>query len=86
MDGRREKPSRLLHGGEKIEMIRRAPEIPRAEPEALPLRIIFEDDDILVINKEAGMVVHPAPGNFRGTLVNAVLHHLRGAPLGVQNF
>ena len=86
IDGQKKKPSFILHGGEKIEMIRRAPEIPKAEPEAIPLNILHEDDDILVINKEAGMVVHPAPGNFRGTLVNAALHHLRGAPVGVQNF
>lgn len=78
IDGQKKKPSFILHGGEKIEMIRRAPEIPKAEPEAIPLNILYEDDDILVINKEAGMVVHPAPGNFRGTLVNAILHHLAG--------
>ena len=45
------------------------------EPEDIPLDIIFEDDDILVINKAAGFVVHPAPGHNTGTLVNAVLHH-----------
>jgi 23S rRNA pseudouridine1911/1915/1917 synthase len=76
IDGQRRKPSFLLHGGEKIEMIRRAPEIPKAEAEAIPLNILYEDEDILVINKEAGMVVHPAPGNARGTIVNAILHHL----------
>ena len=45
------------------------------EPEDIPLNIIFEDDDILVIDKAAGFVVHPAPGHNAGTLVNAVLHH-----------
>ena len=45
------------------------------EPEDIPLDIIFEDDDILVINKPAGLVVHPAPGHNTGTLVNAILHH-----------
>lgn len=45
------------------------------QPEDIPLDIIFEDDDILVINKPAGLVVHPAPGHNTGTLVNAVLHH-----------
>lgn len=49
------------------------PAIP--EPEDIPLSILFEDDDILVMDKPAGMVVHPAPGHFTGTLVNALLHH-----------
>lgn len=49
------------------------PAIP--EPEDIPLNIIFEDDDLIVLNKVPGMVVHPAPGHFTGTLVNALLHH-----------
>lgn len=76
VDGIRRKPSYLLHGGENIEMIRRAPDIPKAEAEEIPLDILYEDDDLMVINKAAGMVVHPAPGHYRGTLVNAVLNHL----------
>lgn len=47
----------------------------RPVAEALPLHILYEDDDLLVINKPAGMVVHPAPGHYEGTLVNALLHH-----------
>lgn len=73
----RTKPSFILRGGEKVEMKRRAPEIPEAIPENIPLHILYEDHDIIVINKAAGMVAHPAPGNFQGTLVNAVLHHLK---------
>ena len=46
-----------------------------AHPEAIPLDVLYEDDHLLVINKEAGLVVHPAPGHAGGTLVNAVLHH-----------
>jgi len=46
-----------------------------AEPEDIPLEIIFEDDHLIIINKPAGLVVHPAPGNYTGTLVNALLHH-----------
>lgn len=46
-------------------------------PEAIALDILYEDDDILVINKPAGMVVHPAPGNWTGTFVNALIHHCR---------
>ena len=45
-------------------------------PEDIPLNIVHEDDDVLVLNKEAGMVVHPGHGHFSGTLVNAVAHHL----------
>lgn len=51
------------------------PEAPDLEPEDIPLDVIYEDDDLLVVNKPKGMVVHPAPGNYRGTLVNALLHH-----------
>lgn len=49
------------------------PAIP--EPEDIPLDIVFEDEDMVVVNKTPGMVVHPAPGHFTGTLVNALLHH-----------
>ena len=45
------------------------------EPEDIPLDVVFEDEDMVVINKRPGMVVHPAPGHFTGTLVNALLHH-----------
>lgn len=48
-----------------------------ALPEEIPLNIIYEDDDIIVINKNSGMVVHPAPGHHSGTLVNALLHHFK---------
>ena len=44
-------------------------------PEDIPLDVVFEDDDLIVVNKPAGLVVHPAPGHFTGTLVNALLHH-----------
>jgi 23S rRNA pseudouridine1911/1915/1917 synthase len=49
-------------------------------PENLPIDIIYEDDDLLVVNKEAGMVVHPGHGNQTGTLVNALLHHIKNLP------
>ena len=45
------------------------------EPEDIPLAIVYEDDDLVVVNKPAGLVVHPAPGHYTGTLVNALLHH-----------
>jgi 23S rRNA pseudouridine1911/1915/1917 synthase len=51
------------------------------KPENIPLSIIFEDDQLIVLNKPAGMVVHPGHGNFTGTLVNALMYHLRDVPL-----
>jgi 23S rRNA pseudouridine1911/1915/1917 synthase len=50
-------------------------------PEDIPINIIYEDDDVIVVNKEAGMVVHPAYGNYTGTLVNAMMWHLKDLPL-----
>lgn len=54
-------------------------------PENIPLHIVYEDNDLMVINKPAGMVVHPAFGHFSGTLVNALAWHLKGNPLFAQN-
>lgn len=57
----------------EVEIPPPVPAIP--EPEDIPLDVVFEDDDMIVINKAPGMVVHPAPGHLTGTLVNALLHH-----------
>ena len=54
------------------------------EPENIPLEIMYEDDDLLVVNKPRGMVVHPAPGNYSGTLVNALLYHCKGNLSGIN--
>jgi 23S rRNA pseudouridine1911/1915/1917 synthase len=75
VDGRPARPSLRLAGGERIAYALPPPEPPAAEPEAIPLDILYEDGDLLVVNKPRGMVVHPAAGNRRGTLVNAVLAH-----------
>lgn len=53
-------------------------------PENIPLDVVYEDGDLLVINKPKGMVVHPAPGNPSGTLVNALLHHCKGSLSGIN--
>ena len=79
MAGRREKASYRPVAGEEVVV-----EIPlsrkrEVEGEALPISVVFEDDDVLVVDKAAGMVVHPAPGNWTGTLVNALKG--RGGPL-----
>lgn len=57
---------------------------PEAVPQDIPLDIVYEDDDLLVVNKPKGMVVHPAPGNSDGTLVNALLYHCKGSLSGIN--
>src|SRR5206468_9413507 len=79
VDGRREKASYRAKAGEKIIVNIPAPRGIAVEGEDIPLDVVFEDDDVLVVNKSAGMVVHPAPGNWTGTLVNALKG--RGGPL-----
>lgn len=64
-----------LKTGDQICVNLPEPEQLNVEPEDLPLSVVYEDDDVLVVDKPKGMVVHPAPGNLRGTLVNAVLFH-----------
>ncbi|MCL2592635.1 MAG: RluA family pseudouridine synthase [Defluviitaleaceae bacterium] len=60
------------------------PEILEIQPENIPLDIVFEDDDLIVINKPQGMVVHPAAGHFSGTLVNAIMYHCRQNLSGIN--
>lgn len=57
---------------------------PDIEPEAIPLSVLYEDDDVIVINKPKGMVVHPAAGHYSGTLVNALLYHCAGNLSGIN--
>ncbi len=59
------------------------PENPQAYPQDIPITVVFEDADLIVVDKPAGMVVHPAAGNRDGTLVNALLHHCRGELSGI---
>lgn len=73
--GRREKTSYRVEAGDEIFVRIPPPEDYSVAPEPLPLNILYEDADLLVIDKPAGMVVHPAAGNWHGTLVNAVLYH-----------
>lgn len=79
IDGRREKASYRARPGEQVTVA--IPPSPNREVvgEDIPLNIVFEDDDLLVVDKPGGMVVHPAPGNWTGTLVNALKG--RGGPL-----
>jgi 23S rRNA pseudouridine1911/1915/1917 synthase len=73
--GQRVKPSHRVRPGEWIEGRVPAPAAASLEPEPLALRIVHEDADLIVIDKPAGLVVHPAPGHAQGTLVHALLHH-----------
>ena len=78
------KPNYRLKEGDQIRVELTAQEELRAVPEDIPLDILYEDKDIIVINKPRGMVVHPAPGNPAGTLVNALLYHCRGELSGIN--
>ena len=72
------RPSTQVRAGQTFTIDVPPPEPTSVEPEALPLRIVYEDDDVVVLDKPAGMVVHPAAGHRSGTLVNALLHHVKG--------
>jgi 23S rRNA pseudouridine1911/1915/1917 synthase len=76
-------PSAKVKGGEHFSVA--VPELKQAhnEPQDIPLKILFEDEHLLVVDKPAGLVVHPAAGNFDGTLVNALLHHCAGRLSGI---
>jgi 23S rRNA pseudouridine1911/1915/1917 synthase len=73
VDGRPSKGSHRLRAGQKIAVDAQARPPMRAEAESLPLDVLYEDDDVIVLNKAAGMTVHAGAGNTRGTLVNALL-------------
>ncbi len=75
VNGKSRKASYHVNAGENVTFAIPEPEPLSAQPENIPLEIIFEDADIIVVNKPAGLVVHPACGNRSGTLVNALLHH-----------
>ena len=76
VNGKTVKPSYSVKKGDSIEC-EIVEEDMDVEPENIPLDIVYEDDDVIVINKPNGMVVHPAPGNYHGTLVNALMYHFK---------
>lgn len=83
VDGRRRRPRDTMDGGEQIELTTEPETAVASAPEPLPLSIVFEDDDLLVVDKPAGLVVHPGAGNAGGTLMNGLLYHapqLAGLP------
>jgi 23S rRNA pseudouridine1911/1915/1917 synthase len=75
LNGAPARPRDLVRRGDKIELAEPPPDKIDNLPEAIPLDILFEDDDLIVINKPAGLVVHPGAGHKEHTLVNALLHH-----------
>lgn len=75
VNGRRVKASHPIAPGEVLDITLSRPPRTDAVPENIPLDIVHEDDQLLIVNKTAGMVTHPAYGNYTGTLVNALLHH-----------
>lgn len=85
IDGIARKPSYHLHAGEKISIRVPAPEPSTLRAEKIPLDILFENRDLIVINKPAGMVVHPAAGHSSQTLVNAILAHSPKLTIGGEN-
>lgn len=76
-------PKWKVRDGEVFTLAVPAPKDPTPLPEDIPLTIVHEDDDLIVIDKPAGLVVHPAAGNWTGTLVNALLHHCAGSLSGI---
>ena len=83
VNGRAVSKSYKLAGGEDIAVTLPEPEPVEAVPQDIPLDVVYEDADVIVVNKPSGMVVHPAPGHPDGTLVNALLYHCVGTLSGV---
>lgn len=84
VDGRTAAKNYRIRGGEEITVNIPEPRSMDAVPENIPLEIIYEDEDLLVVNKPKGMVVHPAHGNYTGTLVNALLYHCGESLSGIN--
>ena len=84
INGKTAKKNHKLSAGEKVVLIIPEPVSLEAKPENIPLDIVYEDESLVVVNKPKGMVVHPAPGNYDGTLVNALLYHCKGELSGIN--
>ncbi|MBE7038106.1 MAG: RluA family pseudouridine synthase [Ruminococcaceae bacterium] len=84
INGNVQKASYKLKCGDEIEILYDEPKELDVEAEDIPLNIIYEDEHLLVVNKEQNMVVHPAAGNYSGTLVNALLYHCKGKLSGIN--
>lgn len=83
VNGKPQKASYKVEKGDKVEIEEEKPKEIEIQAEEIPLSILYEDNDIIVINKEKGMVVHPAAGNYQGTLVNALMAHCKDSLSGI---
>ncbi|MFC1726580.1 pseudouridine synthase, partial [candidate division KSB1 bacterium] len=77
INGKITKPSTLVQSGDKIEILIPPVKKLEAKPQNIPIKIIYQDKNLMLVNKEAGIVVHPAFGNHENTLVNALLYHIK---------
>ncbi len=84
VNGKEIRSSYRVKADEKIQVVLPPAVIPDIVPEDIPLDILYEDGDVIVVNKPKGMVVHPAPGHYSGTLVNALLFHCQGNLSGIN--
>ncbi len=72
VNGRKAKPSYTIQAGDRIDMLLPEPEVKTITPEPIPVDVVYEDDDIIAVNKQADLIVHPARGNWSGTLLNGL--------------
>ncbi len=84
IDGKTASKNDKLNNGSKVSVTLPDPVSYDVKPENIPLDIVYEDEDLLVVNKPKGMVVHPAAGNFEGTLVNALMYHCKESLSGIN--
>ncbi len=77
VNGLEVKPSHIIHAGDVIDMMLPEAKPTEIPPEDIPLDVVYEDDDLMAISKQAGLIVHPARGNWTGTLVNALSHYFQ---------
>ena len=84
IDGKTASKNDKLNNGSKVTVTLPDPVSYDVKPENIPLDIVYEDEDLLVVNKPKGMVVHPAAGNFEGTLVNALMYHCKESLSGIN--
>ncbi len=83
-NGKNVKASYTVSENDQIKMEIPPAEVPEILPQDIPLDILYEDDDVIVVNKPKGMVVHPAPGHYSGTLVNALMYHCKDSLSGIN--
>lgn len=85
--GKEVKPNYKIRPGDEIQVVMPRPPdtVNRVMPQNIPIDILYEDDDLLIVNKPAGMVVHPGVGHYQGTLVNALAYHFQGTELPLMN-